>query len=484
MRKTPGTGGLLPPRQWKGKDGKFTTSKQWRIWYVDAAGRQHQVRAFTDKRASEEKLSKILKIIDREASGFSVPNANILHSATGKLLEEFLFDKMADGNADREIAKKRTRLNKIFKDGGIAIYKDLTESAVKAYLLGTMRKKLLAKKTRNEYRSLSKQFTAWVTKTYGLPNPLVALSREAGQDGITFERVALDAVQLESLYRGARERGVAEYLRTHPNAGPKRVDQIRLLGLERDVIYRLGSMMGLRVNEIRTLTWGCFTPRNNYIACTIAAEHAKSRRKDTVPVCPELVRTLDSWRELCTAQNGSAPQSFDRVVRVPRHLGEQFRKDCDFVGIRRPEDKKYVLDFYAGTRHSFCTMLGRANVPPHVQRMLMRHKDLATTMIYTHLDTDDLLQGLEAVPLLAHSVRKPELFVNPMLTGACISTHKGANRGVSDVEKTALIGVAAGSLIPSANEGYAPQYTPVQGHAQKTDNVQKWWRRGESNPRP
>jgi hypothetical protein len=83
-------------------------------------------------------------------------------------------------------------------------------------------------------------------------------------------------------------------------------------------------------------------------------------------------------------------------VKVPRHLtDEQFRKDCAFAGIPLRDDTGAVLDLYAATRHTFCTLLGKAGVAPHRQRLLARHADLATTLRYTHLQVIDLVEGIE-----------------------------------------------------------------------------------------
>ncbi|MGD0090056.1 MAG: hypothetical protein ABSE73_09055 [Planctomycetota bacterium] len=59
----------------------------------------------------------------------------------------------------------------------------------------------------------------------------------------------------------------------------------------------------------------------------------------------------------------------EQVVHVPRHINEQLRKDCAYAGIRTENNRGEKLDFYAATRHTFCTLLGRnPKVPVHTQR--------------------------------------------------------------------------------------------------------------------
>jgi integrase/recombinase XerC len=429
MNRTPGTGGLLAPRKWKNKAGNVITGKYWRLWYVDASGRQCRLKGFTDKQASQEELSKRLKTVAMEIAGLAVPNSHILRKPLLELLEQFIEDKAADGNSTAELKKKRTRLLKLFRETGATVYGDVKEVPIKSFLLAKMRSGTLAKKTRNEYRGLAKQFTAWVSRLYHLPDPLQVLLRERGQDGLTFERFALNKEQLEKLFNAARERGKVKYLATHPSARPETLEQLELRGLEREMIYRLGAMMGLRINEIRTLTWGCFSPRDEYVVCTIEARYAKSRRKDTVPISPGLLAALEIWHGVLSGQSKTNLGSGDLVVKVPRHINEQFRKDCEFADIPTTNGNGHVLDLYAATRHTFCTLLGRASVAPHVQRMLMRHRDLGTTLKYTHLDTVDLVPGVNALPTFSSI---PKAHVNHMLTGGRILAHYPAHKSTNE----------------------------------------------------
>ena len=133
--------------------------------------------------------------------------------------------------------------------------------------------------------------------------------------------------------------------------------------------------------------------------CVIEAKHAKSKREDTIPINSGLVTTLKAWRKLRTKELGRRPKANERVVRVPRHLGnDQFRKDCAYAEIPTKNERGHILDLYAATRHTFCTLLGQEIMPPHKQRLLMRHRHLATTERYTHFGTQDLVEGCERLP--------------------------------------------------------------------------------------
>lgn len=76
-------------------------------------------------------------------------------------------------------------------------------------------------------------------------------------------------------------------------------------------------------------------------------------------------------------------------VCFPGDLTPARRHDASTLRIEHR--KGQILD--AAT---FCTLLGKQTIPPHAQRRLMRHRDLATTLRYTHLDTEDLMPGVKA----------------------------------------------------------------------------------------
>ncbi len=401
MRRTPGTGGLFK-RKVKRPDGTYGKDKHWTIWYVDAYGRRRQIKGFRDKRATGEKFRTIRNQVEAQCSGRAAPDQEALKQPIAEHIEAFLRGKESDGNTRLEINRKRARLIRVVTGSGIATFPDLTEQKVKEFLLVEKQSEGLAKKTRNEYRSLLKAFSAWAARTYHWPDPLVSLQREKGEDGQTFRRCALTEEQLVALLRAARDRGVAQYRETHPNAKPKALRRVARHGLARELVYRIGATLGLRGKEMQTLVWGDLRLNATGICtCTISAKHAKSRREDTVPINSGLVAALLEWRRIRTKELGRAPKATERVVPVSRHLPyEQFRKDRAYAGIPRRNENGDILDFYAATRHTFCTLLGRQDISPHKMRLLMRHRDLRTTLRYTHLETEDLVVASESLPQL------------------------------------------------------------------------------------
>ena len=207
---------------------------------------------------------------------------------------------------------------------------------------------------------------------------------------------------------------------------------------------------------------------------TVEAKNAKSKRKDTVPISSVLVETLKEWREHRTKEFGRAPLESERVVRVPRHINEQLRKDCAFANIPTKNGRNETLDFYAATRHTFCTNLARAKMSPHTQRQLMRHTDLKVTQVYTHLEMSDLVEGIESVKF--KSENRAKLMPNQGRTEA--------HGGSSGCNEPGANNRAGNEVKSDGVQELASSGTTLQEFSRTLDKVAEKWRRRESNPRP
>ncbi|MCK4373714.1 MAG: tyrosine-type recombinase/integrase, partial [Candidatus Brocadiae bacterium] len=280
-------------------------------------------------------------------------------------LKGFLQHLEAHGVTAEYLSMTESRLEKAFARVGADVFSDLNATKAEQLLLD-MQRKGASKKTRNDYCSTMRQFATWVSVTKGWPNAFAALSRLKGQDDVRLRRRALTADRLRRLFEAAENRSVAKYLEQCPEARAETLARLKRFGLERAMVYRLGALAGLRVNEIRTLTWGCLDLAGSPPTCTVKARHAKSRRRDTIPLHSGPAAALRRWQDLRRRELGRPPLALEKVVRVPRHLSdEQFRKDCEVAGIALEDETGAVLDLYAATRHTFCTLLAQAGVAPH-----------------------------------------------------------------------------------------------------------------------
>jgi len=479
MRK-PGTGKVF--RRTVAQNGTLKKLPGWYYWYVDVDGRKKTKKGYSDRAATAEALRALQKRIAQRLEGLRLPSQEELKLPLIEHLAGFVEHLEAGGVTRKHLTMTEGRLKRAFQIMGVDLFSDVTVTKTERLLLDRQRQGA-AKKTINDYCSALKQFTSWLSGTKGWSDPLVGLSRLKGQDDVRVRRMTLTPDQLRLLFEAAERRSVERYLEGHPGARPETIQRYRRCGHERAMIYRLGALAGLRLNEVRTLTWGCLDLDSDPPTVTVEAKYAKSRRRDTVPLNSGLAAALRKWRRGREKQLGRPLELNERVVKVPRHLtDEQFRKDCEFAGIPLRDETGAVLDLYAATRHTFCTLLGKAGIAPHRQRLLARHADLSTTLKYTHLQVIDLVQGIEALPDLRGEaeVERADYMRNAGCSGLQFGA-RGCNEG----------GVAAEGSVEAEDDAKG---LPVQDLASPCNAMQEdanslprndlWWRRRESNPRP
>jgi len=114
---------------------------------------------------------------------------------------------------------------------------------------------------------------------------------------------------------------------------------------------------------------------------TVEAEFSKHRRKDVLPLHPELVVMLRDWLR------GMAPgeKLFPKLATAK--TGAMLRKDLD--GPAEFETAEGVADFHAAGRHSHITELLRNGATLPEAMKLARHSDIKMTMKYTHIGIAD-----------------------------------------------------------------------------------------------
>ncbi|MBY0525399.1 MAG: hypothetical protein K2R98_18470 [Gemmataceae bacterium] len=119
---------------------------------------------------------------------------------------------------------------------------------------------------------------------------------------------------------------------------------------------------------------------------------AKSRRKDVVPILPEvlpIVRKL--WEQLPKPTS----RMFPRIART-----ETLHKDIERAGIVRIDGEGRCLDFHS-LRYFFCTVLAR-QLPIQVVRLLMRQKNIKETCdLYMDLGLTDVNEAVLQLPALS-----------------------------------------------------------------------------------
>jgi hypothetical protein len=141
---------------------------------------------------------------------------------------------------------------------------------------------------------------------------------------------------------------------------------------------------------------GSLTPRSFKLddpqpTLTVDAACSKHRRKDTLPIHPELVTMVREWVV------GMEPEDllFPRIERKKTWL--MVKKDLERVGIPY-ETHEGIADFHAAGRHSHITGLLRNGATLVEARELARHADVRMTMKYTHIGLEDQADALAGLP--------------------------------------------------------------------------------------
>ena len=124
---------------------------------------------------------------------------------------------------------------------------------------------------------------------------------------------------------------------------------------------------------------------------TVEAACSKHRRKDVLPLHPELVGMLRQWLQ------GVEPTEklFPLLDRKKTWL--MVRKDLERVGIPY-ETEDGIADFHAAGRHTHITELLRNGASLPEAKELARHSDINMTMRYTHIGMDDRAKAVANIP--------------------------------------------------------------------------------------
>lgn len=87
---------------------------------------------------------------------------------------------------------------------------------------------------------------------------------------------------------------------------------------------------------------------------------------------------------------------------------EMLRADLAAAEIDANDESGQVVDFHA-LRHTFCTMLAQANVPPKTAQVLARHSSFAMTFdVYARVGSDEEARALTLLPDLCETAGDPK----------------------------------------------------------------------------
>ena len=169
-------------------------------------------------------------------------------------------------------------------------------------------------------------------------------------------------------------------------------EQAKRLGWERKLVYATLIYTGLRKKELASITIGQVFIDAEIPYILLAQKDEKSRRGAALPLHPELAEYLKQWLKL---KENVSPK--EKLFHFPYYLVRDLDRDLKYAGIEKRDVMNRVLDVHA-LRHTHATLLAKRGVSPTVAGKSMRHGNIKQTGIYTHLDIEDVAEGINRIP--------------------------------------------------------------------------------------
>jgi integrase len=350
------------------------------IQYTNHEGERKTVKGYTDRSLSEQ-LARRLEdearlrrtgMIDPEQEKFAKNRQTPMIDALNA------FERSLGDNTSKHVNLTMRRVRAVVDGCGFERLGDIDLEPVQEFLREFRVSEDIGYRTHNHYVQAIDSFCNWCVQTKRLlSNPLRGLERlNAGVD-VRHKRRALTPEQFGMLVQSARDSN----------------EEIQCFdGETRARIYILSYMTGLRRKEIASLTPRSFLLDGSPPTVTVEAACSKHRRKDVLPLHPELVDLLREW--LAGLDPGTV--LFPKLAK--RRTWLMVKKDLKRVGIPY-ETPEGIADFHAAGRHTHVTELLRngATVPQAME--LARHTDVRMTMRYTHIGIEDQAKALSALQM-------------------------------------------------------------------------------------
>jgi len=403
------------------KTGK-TVRRKSRCYYgkvKEADGKVSRVKLCPDKAVSERMLNELKERAWLEKAGLPVKFRDEAGRALSEHIADFRRSLEAENDSAKHVGLTVGRLEKIVAGCEFGRLSDLSASRL-ADWLATRRDAdvdSLSISTSNKYLGAAKQFGAWLVQDVRSPaNPFAHLA----------------ALNMEADIRRERRAARCDEFALLLEAACNGETIARLTGADREILYLVAAYTGLRASELASLTAQSFDLDSDRPTLTVEAGYSKHRRRDILPLDPDIAARVRRWLSEKTAalRNEQTGAVRSRATAEPSGRlwpGKWANKAakmlrCDLAAARwawiaaagnddgetqrrivsgalRPVDAKgCVLDFH-GLRHTFITNLALAGVHPKEAQVLARHSTIGLTMdLYTHLHLVDVAGALDKLP--------------------------------------------------------------------------------------
>ncbi|WP_152050932.1 tyrosine-type recombinase/integrase [Tautonia marina] len=362
----------------RGRD-KGKKNKPYVIQYTDHDGKRQFAKGFTDKALTEQLAAKLENEVLLRKRGMIDPAQERLLAIKQSPIEEHLqaFDRSLANNTAKHRRLTMTRVRRVVEGCGFRTLADMDGEKVVEWLNEFREEEDIGARTYNHYLQAADAFGKWLATTKRLPgNPLIGMERLNAETDVRHKRRALKPEEFARLVEAARNSGV---------------EVQGYDGEMRARIYLISYLTGLRRSELASLTPNSFKLDDAQPTLTVEAACSKHRRRDVLPMHPELVSLARGWVA------GLAPEEplFPKLAR--RKTYTMVQKDLERAGIPY-ETHEGLADFHAAGRHTHITGLVRSGASIMEAKELARHADIRQTAKYTHIGMEERAEALAALP--------------------------------------------------------------------------------------
>jgi integrase len=349
------------------------TVKTWYAEYTDHTGRQRRKKGFADKGATLQLLASLERQEAHRATGLLPAEAPNLAKPLTDLLADYLALKTADQLSAGHVRNLRDYLPEIFTACRWYVVTEIKPDPLRLWM--GRKRDTCSPATVNGYLSAVKAFAKWAAKTCGLPaSPLADVKKLVEAVDRRRSRRIPTPEELSALL-AATERARRRY-------------GMLVSGIDRAMLYRCAAFTGFRASELASLTPASFDLGDSPTV-TIAAEHAKGRREESVPLPAHLVVVLRQW----LAKRIPTQRLWPGDWAANRGQHDWLKRDVRRAGIAERDAAGQVLTFH-GLRAYYVTMCIEAGATVAELQKLARHKSINTTISHYARVRPESLQGI------------------------------------------------------------------------------------------